>query len=87
MLVFVLQESMKCLCKYEYFVGDLHFLLTDVLLGYEYWSLQWHYWDEAMMNFETWLTLLPLVPHICINESGFIGSDNGLLPIRHQVTI
>ena len=33
------------------------------------------------------LTHLPLVPHICVNELGSIGSDNGLSPIRRQAII
>ena len=40
-----------------------------------------------LVQYNGYLTHLPLVPHICISESVSIGSDNGLLPIQHQTII
>ena len=40
-----------------------------------------------LVQYNGYLTHLPLVPHICVSELVSIGSDNGLSPIQRQAII
>ena len=48
------------------------------------WMIFWLHLIFRGMTLKVVLTHLPLVSHICVNESSQHRSDNGLSPIRHQ---
>ena len=67
--------ALNGICKHTQ--GFPVWITNDVLTTYVF--VQHHYFSEWIIN-----SLRPNDAYICVSELTIIGSDNGLLPARHQ---
>ena len=84
--------------KNKQFAGKLLGIFIKISLNLQVQVMAWHQTGDKPLpkpmatkshgiTRDHKLTNLPLVPHICRSEWVSIGSDNDLLPIRHQAII
>ena len=67
--------TLNGICKHT--DGCPGWIINDVLTTYVF--VQHHYFSEWIIN-----SMRPNESYICVSELTIIGSDNGLLPVRHQ---